>query len=309
VRVRAWGTTLVRVHRVPADALLLGTVVLWSFNFTAVAYGVSHGFEPLSYASLRWALAGLALLALAVWRRHHVLVGWRDAGILAAAAVVGVVINQISFVYAFRLASASTVALVFGTLPIFVALFAQLAGMERLHARQWLAAAISFGGVGLVALGAESRLSASLGGIGLALVTALTFAVYSVSVVPVMRRRSPLVVNALTALAGGAMLVVVSSVVLASQDWAAIDGFAWGALLYSALASIALGNLFWFAGIDRVGPGRASLFANLQPFLGAVFAVIVLSESLSVLQAIGGCVIAAGIVLGRRSRFPAPPSE
>jgi drug/metabolite transporter (DMT)-like permease len=40
-----------------------------------------------------------------------------------------------------------------------------------------------------------------------------------------------------------------------------------------------------------------------------VFAVIVLSESLSVLQAIGGCVIAAGIVLGRRSRFPAPPSE
>jgi drug/metabolite transporter (DMT)-like permease len=105
------------------------------------------------------------------------------------------------------------------------------------------------------------------------------------------------------------MLVVVSSVVLSSQSWAAIDGLAWGALLYSALASIALGNLFWFAGIDRVGPGRASLFANLQPFLGAVFAVLVLSESLSALQAVGGVVIGTGIVLGRRARFPAPPSE
>ncbi len=297
------------MHRVPADALLLGTVVLWSFNFTAVGYGVTHGFEPLSYVALRWAIAGLALVALASWRRHDLRIGYRDAGLLAAAAVVGVLINQIAFVYAFRYASVSTVALVFGTLPIFVALFAQLTGLERLHARQWLAAGVSFSGVALVALGEDAGLSASVLGIGLALVTSLTFAAYSVSIVPVMRRRSPLVVNAVTALAGGAMLAVASSTVLSGQSWSDVDTLAWSALLYSALASIALGNLFWFAGIERVGPGRASLFANLQPFLGAVIAIVVLSEAPHPLQALGGGVIAAGILLGRRPRYPVPPSE
>lgn len=38
---------------------------------------------------------------------------------------------------------------------------------------------------------------------------------------------------------------------------------AWGALLYSALISIVVGNVFWFTAIDRVGPGRASLQAPL----------------------------------------------
>jgi drug/metabolite transporter (DMT)-like permease len=293
----------------PADGLLLATVLLWSFNFTAVGYGVSHGFEPLAYISLRWALAGLALVALAAWRRHDLLVGWRDGAILVAAAVVGVFVNQIAFVYSFRLVSASTVALVFGTLPIFVSLFAWLAGMEHLRPRQWLAVAVSFTGVALVALGASAGLSASLAGIALALVTSLTFAAYSVSIVPVLRRRSPLVVNAITALAGAVMLTFASATVLAGEHWADIEPLAWGALLYSAIASIALGNLFWFAGIERVGPGRAALFANLQPFFGALIAVIVLSEDLGALQLVGGLVIAVGIVLGRRTRLPVPPSE
>lgn len=297
------------MHRIPADGLLLGTVLLWSFNFTAVGYGVAHGFDPLAYVSLRWVLAGLALAALAVWRGHRLRVGWRDAAILAGAAFVGVFVNQIAFVYSFTLVSASTVALVFGTLPIFVSLFAWLTGLERLSARNWLAAGVSFTGVALVALGSSAGLSASAGGIGLALVTTVTFAVYSVSIAPVVRRRSPLVVNAVTALAGAAMLAPASSFVLAGENWPEIEVLAWGALLYSAIASIALGNLFWFAGIDRVGPGRAALFANLQPFLGALFAVAILAESLGPLKLAGGIVIAFGILLGSRTRLPAPPSE
>ena len=34
-----------------------------------------------------------------------------------------------------------------------------------------------------------------------------------------------------------------------------------------------LTNMLWFTAIDRVGPSRASLFANLQPFFGVVFAL------------------------------------
>ena len=60
-------------------------------------------------------------------------------------------------------------------------------------------------------------------------------------------------------------------------------------------------NLLWFTAIDWVGPSRASLFANLQPFLAAVIALLLLHESLTRLQLAGGLLIAAGIVFSRRN--------
>ena len=45
------------------------------------------------------------------------------------------------------------------------------------------------------------------------------------------------------------------------------------------------------------------------PFLGAVFALLVLSEGFGTLQLIGGLVIASGIVLGGGARLSAPPAD
>ena len=63
-----------------------------------------------------------------------------------------------------------------------------------------------------------------------------------------------------------------------------------------------LTNVLWFRAIHAVGPWRASLFANLQFFLAAVFAVLLLSESISTVQIVGGLAIAAGILLAPRER-------
>ena len=44
-----------------ADLMLLATVTLWALNFTVTKYVISHGFEPLAYAALRFGGAALAL--------------------------------------------------------------------------------------------------------------------------------------------------------------------------------------------------------------------------------------------------------
>ena len=68
-RGRGW-SRLDSVRRVPAEGCLVAAVLLWSFNFTAFRYGITHGFAPLAYAPLHWALAGIALLGLARLRGH-----------------------------------------------------------------------------------------------------------------------------------------------------------------------------------------------------------------------------------------------
>ncbi len=56
----------------------------------------------------------------------------RDLLVLAGADGVGIWLNQLVFLYAIRLTTASSVAIVFGLLPIAVALVSQAAGLERL---------------------------------------------------------------------------------------------------------------------------------------------------------------------------------
>ncbi len=301
---------LARVRRVPAEILLVGTVLVWSFNFTAVRYGVTHGVEPLVYVSLRWLLAGAVLgTAVMAARARSLRVGRHDFLLITVASIAGVVVNQVAFAYSLHLAAASTVALVFGTLPIFVSLLSHLAGHEHVHRRHWLATGVSFAGVALVAAGTHGGVRASIGGITLALLTTVSFAAYSVAIVPAMRRHSPLVVSAVSCLVGGLVLCLVSLPWLTGQHWPRPPALSWGAVLYSAIGSIVVGNVFWFTAIDRVGAARSALYANLQPFLGAVFALLVLSESLAPIQIAGGLVIASGIALGGGVRLTTPPAD
>jgi drug/metabolite transporter (DMT)-like permease len=65
----------------------------------------------------------------------------------------------------------------------------------------------------------------------------------------------------------------------------------------------------WFRVIHRIGASRATLVANLQPFVAAVFALVLLSESMTGLQVAGGVLIAGGILTARRRTPPAPPPE
>jgi drug/metabolite transporter (DMT)-like permease len=293
-------------QRIPADVLLLVTVVFWSFNFTVVKYALTHGWEPLTYSSVRFAIGALLFSGFTYAREGSLVVRRRDVVLMTGAAAAGIWLNQLSFVYAVRLTTAATVALMFGTLPIFVALIAQALGHERLHFRHWLATIISFSGVALVALGASSGLGGDLGGILLGLGASVTWAAYSVAMGPLMRRYSPYRISAFMLLVGSVPLLLSAFEQLARQDWGQLGALAWGAFVYSLFFSLVFTNIMWFTAIDRVGAARASLYANLQPFLGAFFALVVLSEEMGALQVAGGLVIGAGILLARRGEPPAP---
>jgi drug/metabolite transporter (DMT)-like permease len=293
-------------HRLPADVLLLITVLFWSFNFTVVKYALTHGWEPLAYSSVRFAIGAVLFSAFTYGREGGLRVQRGDVWWMLVAAALGIWLNQLSFVYSVRLTTAATVALMFGTLPIFVALISFALRLEHLRLRHWIATVISFSGVALVALGASGGIGGEIGGILLGLVASLTWAAYSVAMGPLMRRYSPYRISAFMLLAGSVPLLISAVTQLAGQDWGELGALAWAAFVYSLFFSLVFTNIMWFTAIDRVGAARASLYANLQPFLGAFFALVVLSEEMGALQFAGGFVIGAGILLARFARPPAP---
>jgi drug/metabolite transporter (DMT)-like permease len=282
-----------------AEVMLLATVTIWAFNFTVTKYVLDEGFQPLAYSSLRFGAAALLFASITYGYERSFRLRRRHLALLAGAAFVGIYLNSVSFMYAIDLTTASTVALIFGTLPVITALVAYAFGIDRLSRRFWIAAAFSFAGVALVALGSEGGVSADLAGNLLALLGAASWGVYSVAIAPLMRSYSPYRISAVALLVGWVPLALTALPQLLDQDWE-FDALVWAAFAFAVLGPLVLTNVLWFTAIDRVGPSRATLVTNLQPFLAAVFAVILLSEPLSALQLAGGLAIALSLVLARR---------
>lgn len=282
-----------------AEAMLLVTVTIWAFNFTVTKYAFENGFKPLAYSSIRFTAAGLLFALLTYGRERSFRIQRRHLPLLFGAALVGIYLNQISFVYAIDLTSASTTALIFGTLPVVTALLAFALGIERLARRLWIAAALSVFGVALVAVGAEGGLAADLLGNLLAFAGAATWGLYSVAIVPLMRHYSPYRISAIALLAGAVPALLTALPQLLDQDWH-LPALVWAGFVFAVLGPLVVTNILWFTAIDRVGPSRATLVANLQPFLAALFAVVLLSESMTVVQVLGGAAIALSLVLARR---------
>jgi drug/metabolite transporter (DMT)-like permease len=128
-------------------------------------------------------------------------------------------------------------------------------------------------------------------------------------IAPLMRRYSPFRISAIVLLIGIVPLLITAARQLDSQDYS-LGFLPWALLVYGLLGPLFLTNIMWFTAVSRVGPTRATLFANVQPFVAAVFALLILSEHMSRLQIAGGLAIAAGILLSRRrSAVVAAPAE
>jgi drug/metabolite transporter (DMT)-like permease len=290
------------------DLMLLGTILLWALNITVTRYVLTHGFRPLAYGTVRY-FAATTLFWGFTWQRERSfrirLADWQLVGLAAFLIFV----NQICFVVSIHDTNASTVALVFGATPVFAGVIASLFGIEHVGRRFWIAAAIAFLGVGFVA-GGSGSVSGNVVGDLLAIATAATWAGYSVAIAPLMRRYSPFRISALVLALGWVPLALVSIPQLLDQKFSGFDWKVWLALGYAIVGPLFLTNILWFTAIDRVGPSRATLFANIQPFFAVLFALVILNEHLNRWEIVGAVAIAGGIVLERTRRRPIPvPAE
>jgi len=282
--------------------MLLGAVLLWALNITFTKYMLEHGWSPLAYATIRYFAAIVLFWAFTYHRERSFWIARKDVKLVLLAGLM-IFLNQLCFVYGLKFSHATTIALLFGTTPIFVGLLALAFRLEQLQRTFWVGTAVTLAGVALVALAASGRVSTDLRGTLLGLGLPVTWACYTVSIAPLLRRYSPYRVSAIVLAVGWVPLALVSIPQVSAQHFA----FSWKVWLlfgYAVVGPLFLTNILWFTAVDRVGAARATLFNNVQPFFGVLFAILILSESLRPLEIAGGVLIFIGIALERAWRRP-----
>jgi drug/metabolite transporter (DMT)-like permease len=276
--------------------------VLWSLNYATTKYAFER-WNPLAFSGVRFAAAGLAMAAIVLRVEGSLRIARPDIPRVVLAGATGIFLNQLTFNYALDYTAAANVALILGASPAFTAAFVVALGHERVRPVHWLALGVSLAGVALVVQGGSGLQGFSLRGDLLAIGAGLTWAAYSVMLRPLFGRYSAMRLSTVMILVGAVLMAPISASQLVAQNFGSIGALRWGALVYSAIFPLVVTNVLYFGALRRVGAARATLFMYLQPFLGALFAAILLGERIVALQIFGGVFIVGGVSLGRLGRL------
>jgi probable blue pigment (indigoidine) exporter len=193
---------------------------------------------------------------------------------------------------AFEVVEVPIAILTYFVYPLLTGLAAAASGLERVTWRGAAAALAAFLGLALM-IGAHPTTLATVG-----IVAALGAALCRVVILLVTRAllsgAEPLRITWYSLLSSTAVFLVA---VLATGNWqppATTSG--WLALVVLSVA-VTTGLLGVFASTVRIGPFRTALFMNLEPLLTALGSALFLAQVLTPLQALGGGIMLAALVM------------
>ena len=176
--------------------------------------------------------------------------------------------------------------------PLLTGLAAAASGLERVTWRGGAAAVSAFLGLALM-IGAHPTTLAAVG-ILAALGAALCRVVTLLLTRALLADADPLRITWYSVLSSTAVFLVAVLATGNCQPPETTSG--WLALVVLSVAIIT-GLLGVFASTVRIGPFRTALFMNLEPLLTAIGSAFVLGEVLTPLQALGGGVMLAALVM------------
>ena len=271
-----------------AGIVLFSTIEVAS-KLMQVGGGNTAGKYPFWLAFFRFFGAGLILLlpALHRLRRRQIRLSGRDLGKLAGLGLLGVTLMSGLYHLSLVLLPANVAALLFSCNPVFVVLFAPLFLSETLTVRKLAATVLCLAGIWV--MGRDHADGVAPVGLLLMLAAIVVFAFYTVFFKQLTPRFGALPVTAFACLSGGLPLLAVAclaeGVPLASyglSDWL---GIAWLTVFATALA-----YFLYIYGINHVEAGRGSMAFFMKPFLAALFAWLLLGETLP-LPVLGGAAL------------------
>lgn len=273
---------------------------IWGINFSVMKYGVTE-LTPTGFNALRVSLATVALAAVAFApgaRRPS----RADAGRLMALGLLGHAAYQLCFSNGLDRSRAGTAALVIAASPAFIAILGRILGVERITRKAAAGIALSIAGVACVVLGAASPATRddSFLGVTLILTGSLCWAFYTYGLRPITHRVDGIQIAAFTLFGGVLPLVLAGVPSLMALDLASVPPRAWGAIAYSGLGAYVLAYVFWYRGVQDLGPTRTAMYANLQPIIALTFAWVALHERPTPWQFVGATCVITGLFLSRR---------
>jgi drug/metabolite transporter (DMT)-like permease len=278
---------------------LLLMAFLWGGTFIA-GRRLAMEVGPFSGAFLRFLVASIFLVALLL--RNEKKIALPKANFLLPLflmAMSGIFLYNVLFLKGLQLIEAGRAAIIIANNPIFIAILSALLFRERLTPLK--AAGILISVAGAITVITRGELLSGLGG-GFGWGELFIFGCvaswvsYSLLGKSVMGHLSPLAAVTYSSLIGAGFLFPPAVLEGLGTFWA-YSFSAWACIFYLGFFGTVLGFVWYYEGIQRIGPVRAGLFINFVPVSAVLLAFLILKEPLTVSLLIGALLVSSGVYL------------
>ena len=276
---------------------------LWGGTFIAGKI-LAQSLPLMTAAFGRFFVASILLVFVAVKMEGKLPRLNREQILLTAVlGFTGIFLYNICFFGALARVPAGRTSLFVSLTPIVTAVLAGLIFSERLGVRRWAGILVALIGAIVVItrgdlIGGITDISQSLGlGELMMLGAVFSWAAYTLISRKALETLSPIVATTYGTLWGFVFLTIGAIGEFKDVDWFHLDWRVWTSVFYLGAFGTVLAFIWFYQGIQTVGPSRTAIFTNLVPAFGVLFSAALLGEPILISMVVGGLIAVLGVSL------------
>ena len=279
---------------------LLLTAIFWGGTFIAGRLLSDH-VAPFSAAFLRFVIASIPLLFM-TYRMEGRFPPMQKEKVfyLLLLGLTGVFSYNVFFFKGLRLIHAGRASLIIANNPIFITIASFFLFKEKLNAVKIVGILVSVTGA-MVAISRgnlQGMLTESFGyGELFIFLAVLSWVAYSLIGKRVMQDFSAIEAVTYASVTGAIMLFPAALAEGMSTDIFDYSLVNWFSLFYLGFFGTVLGFVWYYEGIQKLGPSKASLFINFVPIAAIILAFLFLGEPITISLLAGAAMVSLGVYL------------
>lgn len=269
---------------------LLITSIIWGVTYVLMKYALTF-LDPQQIAFSRFLIASILFIPIffLIKERYDL----KEIIQLILLALTGVLFYQLLFIYGEKGLTAGNASFIASFEPIFIAILSILLREDRFSWILVLSLGISTLGLVILVQPTSMKLSA-LFSVFLVIMSALSWAIYTVLGKNILNRHNALNVTGYISLFGVFLLFPISGAGSVALFHLQSDDLIASVLFIGILATF-VGYILWFDGLKYVKPAVAGTTLYITPFVTAIFASLLIAEPISMSMVIGGSLIIVGV--------------
>lgn len=271
-----------------AAATFFGIMPIW------VKLAYTAGLTAYDVTFLRSGMAAAMLGIFILYRKIDFHINRQQLGPLLLSSTLGYSATILTLYLSYKYVSAGVATSLHYLYPVLVMLLAYFIYHDKLPFYKWMALLVSLVGIYLIA--DPGGCSFSLKGVGLAISSAVFFAIYVLSINhPQLKKMDSLVLAFYSCLTA----TITSLILLVAQgNWPL--PFTLKGVYYTGLVSFfctALALILFIKGVQIIGSANASMLSTLEPVVSLAAGIIILHEPLTGYTSLGCILIVAAVIL------------
>ena len=245
--------------------------------------------SPIYLTALRMMIAGLVLTLFACWKQpkqfRKVVKSPKTMGKMLFFGIFGLMLCQLTYLISIHDSNAGTATVLQYTCPILIVIYVSLKEKTIPTVMEFVAIFFALVGIFVIAThGNPFNLSISPTGLFWGIISAFTYALYTLLPGKLIQQWGSLIVTGLGLLSGGILFYIGSASWQNSIQWQPYTLFAFFGII--GVGTI-LAYTLYLEGVALIGAVQGNLLASAEPISSVFFSIVLLGEVFQMIDMVG----------------------